>query len=228
LTPWPTRWHDSEIDFTTTAGAGDAVGDLDAGLAAGRAALAHASQAVAALAGRFDPAGAAVNLLLATPGRVVVTGLGKSGLVGAKLAATLSSTGTAAFFVHAADALHGDAGSVAAGDVVIAISNSGETDEVCCFAQVLKSRGVPVIALTGCHGCSTLAQLADVLLDVGVQGEADPYDLVPSSSTTATLVMGDALAIAAMVARGFGPADFHGHHPAGALGRRLAGGTRRG
>lgn len=196
--------------------------DLEAGLAAGRDALRHASAAVSALAERFDSVGPAVELLLGTTGRVVVTGLGKSGLVGAKLAATLASTGTAAFFVHAADALHGDAGSVAPGDVVIAISNSGETAEVSRFVEVLKQRGVAIIAMTGCHGKSTLCRLADVALDVGVDGEADPYDLVPSSSTAATAVMGDALAIATMVARGFGPADFHQHHPAGALGLRLA------
>ena len=197
-------------------------------MAAGRDAIAHATKAVESLCGRFDAAEAAVALLLAARGRVVVTGLGKSGLVGAKLAATLSSTGTGAFFVHASDALHGDAGSVMTGDVVIAISNSGETAEVCSFAAVVKRRGIPIIAMTGCGGRSTLGRLADVVLDVGVDGEADPFDLVPSSSTAAVAVMGDALAIAAMVARGFGPADFHEHHPAGALGQRLTSETSEG
>ena len=176
---------------------------------------------------RFAASPTPDRLLLETRGRVVVTGLGKSGLVGAKLAATLASTGTAAFFVHAGDALHGDAGSVIAGDVVLAISNSGETAEVCRFADLIKRRGIPIIAMTGCGGRSTLGRLADVVLDVGVDGEADPFDLVPSSST-AVAVVGDALAIALMVARGFGPADFHEHHPAGALGQRLTSETSEG
>jgi arabinose-5-phosphate isomerase len=153
---------------------------------------------------------------------VIVTGLGKSGLVGAKLAATLASTGTGAHFVHAADALHGDAGVVCDGDVLIAISNSGETEEVTVFARLAQARGVKVIALTGCDGASSLGALADVRIDVGVEREGDPYDLVPSASTVATAVFGDALAVAVMVARGFGPEDFHRHHPAGELGRRLS------
>jgi arabinose-5-phosphate isomerase len=197
--------------------------NLDAGLRAGEEAIAHAARAVSGLAGRFAAATPAVAMLLDLNGRVVVTGLGKSGLVGTKLAATLSSTGTSAFFVHAADALHGDAGAVGPDDVVIAISNSGETSDVCSFAALVKARGVPVIAMTSCRGTSTLASLADVLLDVRVDRESDPYDLVPSSSTAATAVMGDALAIAVMVARGFGPDDFHRHHPAGSLGAKLEG-----
>ena len=191
------------------------------GMSAGEEAIEHAVAAAQRLPERFAAARPAVELLLDATGRVVVTGLGKSGLVGAKLAATLASTGTSAQFVHAADALHGDAGAVRIGDVLIAISNSGETDEVACFAQLVKERGVPVIALTGCDGSSSLCKLADVRLDVGVDREADPYDLVPSASTVATAVVGDALAVAVMVARGFGPDDFHQHHPAGALGRRL-------
>jgi arabinose-5-phosphate isomerase len=187
---------------------------------AGRDAIAHAARAVSGL--NFAAAQPAVEMLLATRGRVVVTGLGKSGLIGAKLAATFSSTGTSAFFVHAADALHGDAGAVGSDDVVIAISSSGETGEVCAFADVLRRRGVRVIAMT-CRGASTLAATADVVIDVRVDRESDPYDLVPSSSTAAAAVMGDALAIALMVARGFGPEDFHRHHPAGSLGKRLGG-----
>jgi arabinose-5-phosphate isomerase len=189
---------------------------------AGREAIDHAIRAVSGLPDRFAAAAPAVEMLLTTRGRVVVTGLGKSGLVGAKMASTLSATGTAAFFVHAGDALHGDAGAVGPTDVVIAISNSGETEEVCRFAQIVKTDGVPLIAMTSCRGASTLGRLADVLLDVRVDRESDPYDLVPSSSTAATAVMGDALAIAVMVARGFGPKDFYRHHPGGALGRRLA------
>jgi arabinose-5-phosphate isomerase len=196
--------------------------ELAEGMRAGREAIEVASRAVTELATRFDAAAPAVELLLGCKGRVIVTGLGKSGLVGSKLAATLSSTGTSAFFVHAADALHGDAGAVSRDDVVVAISNSGETDEVCAFADLVRERGAHLVALTGCRGSSRLARAANVSLDVCVSRESDPFDLVPSASTTATAVMGDALAIAVMVARGFGPADFHAHHPRGALGRRLA------
>jgi arabinose-5-phosphate isomerase len=193
-------------------------------MVAGAEAIGHASAAVSRLSERFAENGAAaINLLLDAKGRVVVTGLGKSGLVGAKLAATLASTGTTAHFVHAADALHGDAGNVQPGDVLIAISNSGETDEVSRVAELAKERSVPVIALTGCDGASSLCKLSDVRLDIGVEREGDPYDLVPSASTAATAVMGDALAIAVMVARGFGPEDFHRHHPGGSLGKRLEG-----
>lgn len=202
--------------------------DLDAAVEAGLDAIDHALSGIRRLPERFAGARPVLDLLLATEGRVVVTGLGKSGLVGAKLAATLSSTGTSAIFVHAADALHGDAGAVRPGDTVIAISNSGETDEVCRFVELVKERGVPVVTLTGCGGGSSLCRLADAHLDIAVEREADPYDLVPSVSTAVTAVMGDALAIALMVARGFGPDDFHRHHPGGALGRRLlnAGGGR--
>jgi arabinose-5-phosphate isomerase len=143
--------------------------------------------------------------------------------VGAKLAATLASTGTPAFFVHAADALHGDAGMVVAGDVLLAISNSGRTSEAVTFASTVRARGIPVIAMTGCGGGSALCAVADAVVDIGVAAEADPYDLVPSASTVVTAAVGDALAIALMVARGFGPDDFHRHHPAGALGARLEG-----
>jgi arabinose-5-phosphate isomerase len=124
--------------------------------------------------------------------------------------------------VHAADALHGDAGAIGKNDVVIAISNSGETHEVCAFVEMVKRRGVSVIAMTGCGGGSRLCRLADVALDVGVDRECDPYDLVPTASTSATIVLGDALAIGVMVARGFGPENFAEHHPGGALGHRLS------
>lgn len=197
--------------------------DIAVGLRAGREAIEHAARAVAGLPDRFSAAAPAIGLLLSLQGSVVVTGLGKSGLVGAKLAATLSCTGTRAFFVHAGDALHGDAGAVGPADVVIAISNSGETEEVCRFARIVKLDGVALIAMTSCRGTSTLGRMADVLLDVRVDRESDPYDLVPTSSTVATAVMGDALAIAVMVARGFGPDDFLRHHPGGSLGRRLGG-----
>ncbi len=190
-------------------------------VAAGRACLGVAAAQLAAAHERFDGAAAALDLLLAAPGRVAVTGLGKSGHVGAKLAATFASTGTPAFFVHAADALHGDAGCVAPGDVLLAISKSGATAEVVAFASMVRERGVPVVALTGCGGGSPLHGLADAAVDAAVGCEADPYDLVPTSSTTVALAVGDALAIALMVARGFGPAEFATHHPGGTLGRRL-------
>lgn len=181
-----------------------------------------AADAVAALASRpTDALARAMKLILDAPGRVVVTGLGKSGLVGAKIAATLSSTGTPASFVHAADALHGDSGLVRQGDVVIAISNSGETAEVCAFVDMVRGRGVAVIGVSGCGGGSRLASCSDVVLDAGVERECDPHDLVPSASTTVTLVLGDALAVGLMAARGFGPEDLAVHHPGGALGRRL-------
>jgi arabinose-5-phosphate isomerase len=189
---------------------------------AGKDAIRAALQAVEGLVSRFDAVAAeALCLLLGASGRVIVTGLGKSGLVAAKLAGTFSSTGTPAQFIHATEALHGDVGNVCPGDVIVALSNSGETEEVCCLADLAAARGVPVVAMTGCGGSSTLAKRAATHLDVCVDREGDPHDLVPSASTTAMIVMGDALAIALMVARGFGPDDFHGCHPAGSLGRRL-------
>jgi arabinose-5-phosphate isomerase len=189
----------------------------------GRDAIELTRRAVEQLAARFDDRAArSLDLILDSQGRLIITGLGKSGLIGAKLAATFTSTGTPAQFVHAADALHGDAGCVTPADVLLALSNSGETDEVCLFAELAALRGVPVIAMTGCRGGSRLARVASVCLDVSVEREADPHDLVPTTSTTATLVMGDALALTVMAAREFTPDDFHQHHPAGALGRRLA------
>jgi arabinose-5-phosphate isomerase len=195
-------------------------------LTAGHRALGHVVREVQAAAARFDQTAPALERLLAVRGRVVVTGLGKSGLVGAKLAATFASTGTPAFFVHAADALHGDAGMVAPGDLLLAISKSGTTAEVVRFAQVVRSRGIEVVALTGCGGASPLCALATAVVDIGVDAEADPFDLVPTTSTAVTAIVGDALAVALMVARGFGPADFHEHHPGGALGAALDGRLR--
>jgi len=189
-------------------------------LAAGQDALASIERQLAAVCLRFDAVAPALALLLAAKGRVAVTGLGKSGLVGAKLAATLASTGTPAFFVHAADALHGDAGMVVADDLLLAISKSGTTLEVVRFAELVQRRGVTVVAMTGCGGQSPLHGLAEATIDIGVGCEADPWDMVPTTSTAVTAVVGDALAIALMVARGFGPDDFVGHHPGGALGER--------
>lgn len=189
---------------------------------AAREAIRLTADAVAALQSRpIEPLERAIDAIMASSGRVLVTGLGKSGLVGAKIAATLSSTGTPASFVHAADALHGDSGAVREGDVVIAISNSGETAEVCAFVELVQP-GAFVIGISGCGGESTLAKLSDVSLDAGVERECDPHDLAPTASTTVTLVLGDALAVGLLVARGFTPEDFARRHPGGALGRRLS------
>jgi arabinose-5-phosphate isomerase len=169
------------------------------------------------LDGRFVKA---VERVLAVQGRVVVTGMGKSGHIGRKIAATLASTGTPAMFVHPAEASHGDLGMIQLIDLVLAISNSGESDELVAILPVLKRQGVPLIALTGGLQ-STLAQHADVVLDCSVDKEACPLNLAPTASTTAQLAMGDALAVALLDARGFKPEDFARSHPGGALGRRL-------
>lgn len=162
----------------------------------------------------------AVQMMLAVQGRVVVTGMGKSGHIGRKIAATLASTGTPALFVHPAEASHGDLGMIQVIDVVLAISNSGESDELVAILPVLKRQGVPLIAMTGgLH--STLACHADVVLDSSVEKEACPLNLAPTASTTAQLALGDALAVALLDARGFKPEDFARSHPGGALGRRL-------
>ena len=167
-----------------------------------------------------EPFLAAVQLLLACKGRVVVSGVGKSGHIGCKLAATLASTGTPAFFVHAAEAAHGDLGMITKDDVVIGISNSGTTSELLTIVPVLKREGTPLIAMTS-SAESALAKHADVHLDVGVKTEACPLNLAPTTSTTATLALGDALAIACMATKGFKSEDFARSHPGGALGRRL-------
>ena len=162
----------------------------------------------------------AVRAVLGCTGRLVVMGLGKSGHVGRKIAATLASTGTPAMFVHPGEASHGDLGMVTGSDVVLAISNSGESDEMNVIMPVLKRLGVPLIAMTG-GASSSLARHADIVLDSAVQQEACPLSLAPTSSTTAQMALGDALAVALLDARGFGPEDFARSHPGGALGRRL-------
>lgn len=179
------------------------------------------ADAVRALAERIDEAFTeACRHLLECKGRVVVIGMGKSGHIGSKIAATLASTGTPAFFVHPAEASHGDLGMIQANDVVLALSNSGETDEVNAILPPLKRLGVTIIALTGNPG-STLAKHADIHVNVGVEQEACPLGLAPTSSTTAQLVMGDALAISLLQSRGFTSDDFARAHPGGQLGRRL-------
>jgi arabinose-5-phosphate isomerase len=159
----------------------------------------------------------AVELLHGCSGRVIVTGMGKSGLVGRKIAATLASTGTPAYFLHPAEGVHGDIGMVATGDIVLALSNSGETDEVLAVVPTIKRLGIPLILMTGTPG-SALARQADVILDVGVSEEACPMNLAPTSSTTAALAMGDALAMALLDVRGLKPEDYAALHPRGALG----------
>ena len=159
----------------------------------------------------------AVALLHGCAGRVIVTGMGKSGLVGRKIAATLASTGTPAYFLHPAEGVHGDIGLLARGDVVLALSNSGETDEVLAVLPAIKRLGIALVLLTGTPG-STLGRLADVVLDVGVSEEACPMNLAPTSSTTAAVAMGDALAMALLDLRGLRPEDYAELHPRGALG----------
>jgi arabinose-5-phosphate isomerase len=162
----------------------------------------------------------AVDVIYSSRGRVVVTGMGKSGLVGKKIAATLASTGTPAFFMHPAEATHGDLGMVTSDDVIIAISNSGETDEIVSLMPFLKRFSVSLISMTG-NRSSSLARGADVTLDISVSEEACPMGIVPTASTTATLAMGDALAIALLTRRGFREEDFAFFHPSGSLGKKL-------
>jgi arabinose-5-phosphate isomerase len=185
------------------------------------AALDIETRAVAGLKARLGPSFAeAVNRVLACQGRVVVTGMGKSGHVGRKIAATLASTGTPALFMHPAEASHGDLGMVTPADVVLAISNSGESDELNVILPVLKRQGITLLAMTGRAG-SSLARHADVVLDSGVDEEACPLNLAPTASTTAQMALGDALAVTLLELRGFGQEDFARSHPGGALGRRL-------
>ena len=187
----------------------------------GRETFRTEAQALERLADRLNASFTdAVTRILATPGRVVVMGMGKSGHVGRKIAATLASTGTPAFFVHPAEASHGDLGMVTQNDLVLAISNSGEANELSVLLPPLKRQGIPVIALTGGLQ-STLAQHADVVLDSGVEREACPLNLAPTTSTTAQIAYGDALAMALLDARGFRAEDFARSHPGGALGRKL-------
>ena len=162
----------------------------------------------------------ACRICLDCRGRVVVTGMGKSGHIGGKIAATLASTGTPSFFVHPGEASHGDVGMITRDDAVLALSNSGETEEILTIVPVIKRLGVPLIAFTG-SAASTLAQTATVHLDIGVPAEACPLNLAPTASTTAALAVGDALAVALLKARGFTEEDFARSHPSGILGRRL-------
>ncbi|HBG45359.1 MAG TPA: D-arabinose 5-phosphate isomerase [Deltaproteobacteria bacterium] len=162
----------------------------------------------------------AVDIICAATGKVVVCGMGKSGIIGQKIASTLASTGTPAFFLHPAEGVHGDIGMLMKNDVLLAISNSGETEELIKIIPIVKRMGIKMIAMTG-RKDSSLARYGDVLLDVGVAEEACPLGLAPTASTTATLAMGDALAVALIEKKGFMEADFAGLHPAGSLGRRL-------
>ena len=183
--------------------------------------LAIEADAISQLAGRLgEPFVDAVRLMLQCQGRVVVSGIGKSGHIARKLAATLASTGTPAFFVHPAEASHGDLGMITPDDVVVMLSNSGEADELLLLTPHLKRQGARIIALTG-NEHSSLAQAADVHLDAAVDAEACPLGLAPTASTTATLALGDALALALLDARGFSVEDFARSHPGGLLGRRL-------
>ncbi|HKJ22065.1 MAG TPA: KpsF/GutQ family sugar-phosphate isomerase [Gammaproteobacteria bacterium] len=187
----------------------------------GRAVIETEARAVAALAARIgDDFVRACRFMMDCQGRIVVIGMGKSGHVGGKIAATLASTGSPAFFVHPGEASHGDLGMITPKDVVLALSNSGETDEINRILPLIKRLGVPLVSMTG-NGESTLARAADVRLDVSVAQEACPLGLAPTASTTAALAMGDALAIALLEARGFTAKDFAHSHPGGRLGRRL-------
>jgi arabinose-5-phosphate isomerase len=186
-----------------------------------RAVIRTEAAAVEGLADRVDDAfAAACEHMLGCRGRVVVIGMGKSGHIGGKIAATLASTGTPAFFVHPGEASHGDLGMITLQDVVLALSNSGETDEILTILPLIKRLGVPLIAMTG-NPASRLASEADVHLDVSVEKEACPLGLAPTSSSTATLVMGDALAVSLLESRGFTADDFALSHPGGRLGKRL-------
>ncbi|MBI2821867.1 MAG: KpsF/GutQ family sugar-phosphate isomerase [Acidobacteria bacterium] len=190
-------------------------------LALARRVLEIEAEAILRLANRLDAAfDRAVDLIAGCRGRVVTTGMGKSGIVCKKIAATLSSTGTPAFFLHPAEAIHGDLGMVVEGDVVITLSNSGETPEILRLLERIKRLGIAMIACTG-NPNSTLARNSDVVLDVGVNQEACPLNLAPTASTTAALALGDALAVAVSDRKGFRPEDFAHLHPGGVLGKKL-------
>lgn len=187
----------------------------------GRQTLTIEASAVAALAQRLDDAFTrAVDLILNSRGRVIVSGMGKSGHVARKIAATMASTGTPAYFVHPAEASHGDLGMIARDDVLLALSNSGESEELLRIVPLIKRQGARLISMTGAPQ-STLARQSDIHLDAAVTQEACPHNLAPTASTTAALALGDALAMALLDARGFGPEDFARSHPGGSLGRRL-------
>ncbi len=190
-------------------------------VATARRVLEIEARAVGELAERLgDDLDRAVELIVGCTGRVVVTGMGKSGIIAQKIAATFSSTGTPAFFMHPAEARHGDLGMIVAGDVVVAISNSGETEELVALLELIRRLGAKIVALSG-DAASTLARHADATLDVAVRREACPMDLVPTASTTAALAMGDALAVACYERRGFTASDFARNHPGGQLGKKL-------
>lgn len=187
----------------------------------GRSVVALETQAVSVLTERIDENFArACEMILMCKGRVVVVGMGKSGHIGNKIAATLASTGTPAFFVHPGEASHGDLGMITTGDIVLAISNSGTTAEILTILPIIKRMDVRLVSMTGSR-TSPLAQQSDVVLDISVEKEACPHNLAPTASTTVTLVMGDALAVALLKSRGFTAEDFARSHPGGQLGRRL-------
>ncbi len=200
------------------------IADTERTLALARETLIIEADAVRALADKLGDSFLTAHKLLyevvERRGRVVVTGMGKSGHIAGKIASTLASTGTPAFFMHPGEASHGDLGMITRDDVVIAISNSGESDEILAILPQLKRRGTKVVAISG-NPNSTLAREADAYLDAGVAKEACPLNLAPTASTTATLALGDALAVTLLDARGFGEEDFAMHHPGGSLGRRL-------
>jgi arabinose-5-phosphate isomerase len=195
--------------------------DADQAVRLAHATLEIEAAALLSLKARLGPSFArAVGLMLGVSGRVVVMGMGKSGHIGRKIAATLASTGTPALFVHPAEASHGDLGMIRSADVVLAISNSGESEELTSILPVLKRQGIALVAITG-RADSTLARHADAVLDCAVEKEACPLNLAPTASTTAQLALGDALAVALLDARGFRAEDFARSHPGGALGRKL-------
>jgi len=198
-----------------------ALSDAERFLALARDVLDIEADAVRALKQRLGaPFLAAHRMIIETRGRVVVTGMGKSGHIGGKIASTFASTGTPSFFMHPGEASHGDLGMITRDDIVLALSNSGESEEILRILPLIKRRGAKVIAITG-RPESTLATEADVHLDAGVEKEACPLNLAPTASTTAALALGDALALSLLEARGFGTEDFAMHHPGGTLGRKL-------
>jgi arabinose-5-phosphate isomerase len=190
-------------------------------LSLARKVLQTEAAAILTLVDRLDASfGRTVELLRDCRGRVIVTGMGKSGIIARKIAATLASTGTAAFFLHPAEAIHGDLGVIQTGDIVVALSHSGETAEILRLLETIRRAGATIVALTG-HPASTLGQFADVTLDCHVAEEACPLNLVPTASTTAALALGDALAMTLLVEKGFREEDFANLHPGGKLGKRL-------
>ena len=193
--------------------------DLSKALAAAKSAIDTEISALSTFAQSLESnLKPALEIIIECKGHVVITGLGKSGLVGAKIAATLASTGTPSFFLHSADALHGDSGALTPGDVLIAISNSGETAEVNAIANMAKGWGNPTIAITKNFN-SSLAKSCDAVINIAFDKEADPLNLAPTTSTTLTIAAGDAIASALMSHRGFNPSDFGKRHPGGSLGK---------